>query len=51
MQKISGKKLVDNNLINKILLSKKIFEEFIVLLGPDIEYNDFAELSFNDKMQ
>ena len=44
-----AKKLIDDNLIEKIFLEKIFFKELIILLGPDLEYYSGFELSINDK--
>ena len=49
IQVLLAKKLVNEGLITKIFSSKKIFEELIILLGPDIEYVSDFELAINDK--
>ena len=49
IQVLLAKKLVNGDLITKIFSSKKIFEELIILLGPDIEYLSDFELAINDK--
>ena len=49
LQVLLARKLVNEELITKLFLSKKILEELIVLLGPDIEYLSDFELAINDK--
>ena len=49
IQVILAKKLVDSNLISKMLLSKKVFQELVGILGSDIEYQTDMELAINDK--
>ena len=49
IQVILAKQLVDNNLISKILLNKKVFQELTDILGSDIEYQTDMELAINDK--
>ena len=47
IQVLAANSLYQNNIIYKILRSKKILDFFISLTGPDLEYSTDGELSIN----
>ena len=47
IQVLAAKNLHQNNILYKILRSKKILDFFISLTGPDLEYSTDGELSIN----
>ena len=49
IQKIFGKTLVDNKIFEEILLSEKLFDIIVHLIGPDIEFGSDSEFAISDK--